>query len=116
MHQGECVDKVELMKVEEAFMIESIGLVLAPSFTLPPEGKWKNIQERVTVETPDGNTIIADALFSIAHFNIKDPTVSASKSWPILVSLTGVAKENVPVGSTLYVSHSTKIAVTGQNA
>ena len=110
------MDKVELMKVEDTFLIESIGLVLAPSFDLPPEGKWVNINETVTIGTPEGKAITAEALFSVAHMNIKDPAISVSKRWPILVSLKGVGKECVPVGSVVYVTQSTKQAVTGQNA
>ena len=110
------MDRVELMKVEDTFLIESIGLVLAPSFDLPPEGKWVNINETVTIQTPEGKDISAEALFSVAHLNIKDPTVSVSKRWPILVSLKGVSKESVPIGSTVYITQSTKQAVTGKNA
>jgi hypothetical protein len=32
------MDKVELMQIEDSFMIESIGLILIPSFELPSEG------------------------------------------------------------------------------
>ena len=48
--------------------------------------------------------------------NIKDPSVSVRKRWPIIVSLKSVSKESVPVGSAIYVSQSTKQAVTGKNA
>ncbi len=58
-------DKVELMKVEDSFMIESIGLVLAPSFELPPEGKWENINEQVTIETLEGKKINTEALLAL---------------------------------------------------
>ncbi|WP_041324536.1 hypothetical protein [Saccharophagus degradans] len=110
------MDKVELMKVEDTFAIESIGLVLAPSFDLPQQGKWVNINETVTIETPEGKSLSADALFSVAHLNIKDPSVSVTKRWPILVSLKGVSKESVPIGSTVYVSQLTKQSIIGQNA
>ena len=110
------MDKVELMQVEDTFLIESIGLVLAPPFELPPEGKWTNITEEISVRTPAGAEYSANALFSVAHLNIEDPTVSASKRWPILVSLRGITKECVPVGSTIYVSRSTKQSIVGKNA
>lgn len=113
---SERLDKVELMIVTDSFMIESIGLVLVPSFELPAEGKWENISEKVTIKTPNGDEILVDAFFSVAHMNIKDISVSASKRWPVLVSLRGVKKESVPIGSVVYVSKSTKKAIFGQNA
>lgn len=109
------MEKVELMQIEDSFMIDSIGLILIPSFDLPPEGNWKNITEEVTIRNLEGVEITAEALFSIAHLNIKDPTVNVSKRWPILISLRGICKELVPVGSTIFVSKSTREAVTGQN-
>ena len=110
------MSEVELMKIEDTFLIESIGLVLAPSFELPPKCTWVNINETVVLETPKGIKISAEALFSVAHMNIKDPTVSVSKRWPIIVSLKNISKECVPIGSIVYVSHSTKQAVAGENA
>jgi len=110
------MDRVELMKIEDTFMIESIGLVLAPSFDLPPEGKWKNINETVAIKTPEGLELEVKALFSVVHMNIKDPTVSAKKRWPVLVSLKEVKKESIPVGSTVFVAQSTKLSLVGSNA
>lgn len=116
MYRKVLMGKVELMKVEDRFLIDSIGLVLAPSFKLPPGGKWINIKETVSIKTPEGNEVSAEARFSVAHMNIKDPNVCVSKRRPILVSLNGISKESVPIGSTVYVSQSTKQAVTGENA
>lgn len=110
------MDKVELMKIEETYKIEGRGLILAPSFELPPSGKWENITEQVLIQTPRGEEIIADAMFSVAHLNVKDPNVSISKRWPLIVSLNGISKENVPVGSLVFVSIETKYAVAGKKA
>ncbi len=110
------MDNIELMKVEDTFLIKSIGLVLAPSFELPPDGKWVNISETVNIKTPEGCDISAEALFSIARLKLKDPSVSVSKRCSILVSLKGISKECVPIGSVVYVSHSTKQAIVGKNA
>jgi hypothetical protein len=113
MQLGDGVNYLELMKIEDTFMIKSMGLVLVPSFELPLNGKWKNITEQVIIETPGGKTLNVEAFFSVAHLNIKDPTVSASKRWPILVTLRGVEKESVPVGSKIFVSPDTKKSITG---
>jgi len=104
------------MKVEDTFLIDNIGLILAPLFELPPEGRWENITETITIRTPQGEEIKTEALFSVAHMNIKDPSVSVSKRWPILISLEGVTKKSIPIGSTVFVSKSTKRALTGKNA
>ena len=109
------MEKVELMTVEDTFLIESIGLMLAPSFDLPPVCKRVNINETITIQTTEGKYISAEALFSVAYLNIKDPSVSGSKRRPILLSLKGVSKESMPVGSTIYVTQSKKLALAGLN-
>lgn len=106
------MDRVELMKVDDVFMIERIGLVVSPSFDLPVAGGRVNINETVMIKTPDGKEVLVEALFSVAHLKIHDPSVSVKKRWPVFVSLKGVAKENVPVGSSVYVSQSTKRILT----
>jgi|GEM_PF-6930493 len=107
------MDKVELMKIEDTFMVDGVGLVLAPSFELPAYANWKNIIEKVTIRSPEGVEFESEALFSMMHVNIKGPEVSISKRWPVVVTLRGVAKELVAVGSAVFVSKPTKQAVLG---
>ena len=104
------------MRIEDTFFIKSFGLVLTPSFDLPSEKKWVNISEIVTIETPDGKEVCAEALFSVAHLNIKDPSASVNKRWPILIALHGIKQGAVPVGSKVYVTPLTKKTVIGSNA
>ncbi len=110
------MEKVELMRVQDTFYIESIGLVLAPSFELPKNGNWVNIREEVTIKTPNGKEMNVKALFSLTHLNIKDPEVNVSKRWPVILSLFDVEKKDIPVGSTVYVDKSTKSSLLVSNA
>ncbi len=105
------MDKVEIMRIEGTFMVKSYGLILTPSFELLPNGKWEDINEVITIQKPDGSKIEANGLFSVAHMNIKDPSVSISKRWPILLSLKGISKEEVPIGSIVLGTQETKASI-----
>ena len=110
------MEKVELMSIQDTFYIKSIGLVLVPSFELPKNGNWVNIREEVTIKTPNGKEMNVEAQFSLSHLNIKDPEVNVSKRWPVILSLLGVEKQDIPLGSTVYVNTSTKSALLASNA
>lgn len=110
------MDKVKLMTIEGTIMLPGNRLVLTPTFDLPSEDAWQNINERVVIQNPEGMELETEALLSVAHLNIRDPLVSFSKRWQIFISLSGIEKESVAVGSTVFVSPSTKKAVKGQPA
>lgn len=96
------MNHVELMTVEDTFMIESIGLILAPPFEVPPTGRWENIRDELTVEISGGESLAVNGLFRLTHFNVKDPSESASKYWKVQLVLQGLSKEQVPIGSIVF--------------
>jgi hypothetical protein len=101
-----------LLTVEERFQLSDIGLTLAPDFPVP-HGKWRNLQETVRLSDPSGKELQAVAQFNITHFNIPDPSTSLNQRWRILVTLPGLTKEHVPIGSKLFVSSEIRDAIFG---
>ena len=107
------MQKVELMEVQDTFDIKNVGVLVVPSFDLPPQGKWQSLTELVTVKVPGGQQIEAEALFSMIHVNIRDPEVGANKRWQIVLSFRTLPKTDLPVGSKIFVSKSAYEAVRG---
>ena len=96
------MNQSELLTVEERFMIERLGLVLTPDFSVP-RNDWKPSKENVTIQCPDGSELEAVAQFNHSHFNIPDPTVPLDRRWRVTICILNVAKEAVPIGSRLMV-------------
>lgn len=115
-HRGSSVQQVKLMEIQDTFDIKSVGVLVVPSFDLPPQGKWQSLNELVTIEIPDGRQIEAEALFSVFHLNISDPEVKANKRWKIVVSFKTLTKADLPIGSKVFVSKSAYEAVHGATA
>ena len=109
---------VELFTVTATFLLNRNGvhmLVLHPDFSVPKAG-WKHRVEVVTIVTPDGNPMEATAEFSMSHFNIYDPNASMVRRWRVTVLLTGVTKAEIPVGSVVWVSPTTRDALVTQES
>ena len=105
----------QLMEVKDIFNISSIGVLVAPLFDLPPDGKWKPFSEVVIIQAPDGSSFEFKADFSVMHLNIKDPNISVAKRWQIAVSFKGIEKSQIPIGSKVLVSAEAIEMVTGIN-
>jgi len=92
----------ELLTVEDRFMIERVGLVVVPDFSVPGND-WKPSEETVAIQRPDGITLEVVAKFSLSHFNIPDPDVPVDLRWRVTICILDRAKEDVPIGSKLLV-------------
>ena len=103
------MQRVELFTVQERFQI-SWGLTLVPDFPVPG-GRWRNREELVLVVTPEGQEVEAPAQFNMVHFNIRDPEASIDRRWRVVVSLPSGQKEQIPIGSKVFVSPEVKNAV-----
>jgi hypothetical protein len=99
-----------LLTVEERFQLSGIGLTLLPDFAVP-SGKWRNLQVSARVIIPSGEELPTVAQLNMTHFNIPNPKASLDKRWRILVTLPELTKEQVPLGSKLYVSSEVREAV-----
>src|SRR5262245_26251768 len=96
------------MQVEECFALEHIGLALTPDFPVSRHEKWNDFDTQVLVITPNGEQKEFQAKFSRWHFNFRDPGVDISRHWRIVVSLPSASKEDVPVGSVVWVTPAIK--------
>jgi hypothetical protein len=106
------MDRVELLTVEDCFQIEGFGLVLRPDFSVP-NGRWAEVTEPVIVVRPDGEKFETAARFGLSHFRISDPAVSIDRRWRVVLSFPNAAKDLVPVGSKILVSHEMRDALLG---
>jgi hypothetical protein len=98
--------RAELLTVEAAFQIESVGVVVVPDFSVPRG--WKDRSETVLVAKPDGQHYETTAQFNAAHFNVAidpaDERGSIDRRWRVVVSLPNRRKEELPSGSKIMVS------------
>ncbi len=75
-----------LLTVEERFVIDRLGIVVAPDFPIP-RCSWNPSEETVTIRRPDGSELEAVAQFNHSHFNIPDPTVPIDRRWRVTVCI-----------------------------
>jgi hypothetical protein len=101
--------RVELMQVEDYFALKHFGLTLVPDF--PSHDKWNNFDTRVLVITPNGEQKEFQAKFQRWHFNIPNPVVDIRRRWRIVVSLPYASREDVPIGSKVWVTRDIKQAL-----
>jgi hypothetical protein len=107
------MSRVELLTVEDCFLIEGRGVVIIPEFSVP-DG-WKNRKETVAVTRPDGQQYDATAQFSMSHFRLLDPKAPMDKRWRVVVLLLGGKREDLPVGSKILVSQEIRDAILPHN-
>ena len=92
----------ELLTVDDVFMIDKLGLVVTPDFSVP-NNDWKPSNGTVTILRPDGTEFDALAQFNHSHFNIPDPSVSMDRRWRVTICILNIEKHEVPIGSKIYV-------------
>jgi hypothetical protein len=108
------VHPVELLTVADLFQLTGLGLTFVPDFAVPSH--WRNLKAPARVITPSGEVIETVAQFNATHFNIRDPQVPVERRWRVVVTLPEVQKEQVPIGSKLFVSSEVRDAVLGAAA
>lgn len=99
---------MELLTVEDCFLIQGRGLVIVPDFTVP-DG-WAERVETVTVMLPDGQQDEATARFCLSHFSLSDPKAAIDKRWRVVVLLCG-KEEKLPAGSKILASPEARDAI-----
>ncbi len=100
---------VELLSVEDCFLIEGRGVVVIPDFSVP-DG-WRDRTDTVTVTKPDGQQYEATAQFSMSHYRLLDPKASIDKRWRVVTLLLNRKTEDLPVGSKIFVSQQVRDAI-----
>ncbi len=63
----------------------------------------KPSNETVAILRPDETEFDAVAQFNHSHFNIPEATVSMDRRWRVTIGILNVAKDDVPIGSKLFV-------------
>lgn len=107
------MSRVELLTVQDCFLIVGRGVVVIPDFSVP--NGWKDRAETVAVTTPDGQVYETAARCSMSHFLLLDRTASLDRSWRIVVLLLDRKKDKLPVGSKISVSQETRDAIFPHN-
>jgi hypothetical protein len=103
------MSRVELLTVEDRFLIEGRGVVVIPDFSVP-DG-WKDRTDTVVVIKPNGQQYEATAQFSMSHFRPLDPKAAVDKRWRVIVLLLNGKKEELPAGSKIWVSQEIRDAI-----
>lgn len=81
--------------VEDTFDIKGRGLIIAPSF---PVSEYKfNTEEKVRIETPNGNVIFCSAYFQVPFQSPRPKIIS------FCCALLKASKEQVPIGSKIFI-------------
>ena len=107
------MSRVELLTVQDCFLIEERGVVVIPDFSVP-DG-WKDRTETVTVTSPNGHQYETAAQLSMSHFLLLDPKAPIDKRWRVVVLLLNRKKEELPVGSKILVSQEIRDALLPRN-
>ena len=93
--------------VEDTFYIKGRGLIIAPSF---PVSEYNfNTEEKIRVETMDGSVIFCDAYFQVPFQSPRPKIIS------FCCALLKVSKEQVPIGSKIFLMDKTRDEITPQN-
>lgn len=106
----------ELLKVEEHFQLQNVGLTVAPDFSVPEIGKWNDFETEARIVCPEGEESIQKAHVGTWHFNIRDPEVSIDKRWRVVLSFPDSDKKQIPIGSVVFVSEDAFSSIRGKHA
>ncbi len=109
------MSRIELLTVEDCFNITGRGVILAPDFSVPERG-WQSRTESVTVVPPFGSPLETTAQINMEHFSIRDPKVPLDKRWRVVVMIIGTPKEQLPLGSKVFISSDVRDALDARKA
>ena len=107
------MNRVELLTVEDCFLIEGRGVVVIPDFSVPPG--WRDRTDTVTVTKPDGQQYEAMAQFSMSLYRFLDRKADIDKVYRVVALLRDRKKEDLPVGSKILVSPEVRDAMLPHN-
>jgi hypothetical protein len=106
----------KLIKVQDHFQLSGVGLTVHPDFSVPENGKWIDFTSKAKVITTDGKESFYKVHVGTWHFNISDPKVDIDKRWRVVLSFPDGDKEQIPIGSEIFVSKEDYNSITGANA
>lgn len=92
----------ELLEVADTFQISGLGLVVVPDFSVP-KTVWRGRTVSACVLRPDGSQLRADLSLHVSHFNIRDPSAPLDRRWRVVPTFPRLTKDEVPIGSRVFV-------------
>jgi len=95
-----------LLEVQEAFLIPSRGLLVAPDIPYPPPRGFSNFTESVTLVPPGGGQRDVQALFSLIHLN--------PGGFKLVLSFPNLDKALLPIGTAVMVSEAVHARLRGE--
>lgn len=85
-----------LLQVQDTFQVTGRGLVVVPDIPVAPG--FANFTDTVAVEPPASEPFQASADFFLSHFS--------PGGFKLLITLPGLSKGSLPIGSGIFVSDS----------
>ncbi|MGN6555354.1 MAG: hypothetical protein ACTHLW_16730 [Verrucomicrobiota bacterium] len=86
---------IKLLTVEDTFLIEGRGVLVLPMIT----DYSGPTSFQVVLRKPDGEESLVQAHLDIPRFN------TAREPYPFTCSLAGIGKQDVPIGTEIWISH-----------
>ena len=105
-----------LLTVEDRFLLTKIGLVVTPDFSVPEKGTWADFRSKAKIQDPNGKETEQEMHVGTWHFNIRDPEASVDKRWRVVLTFPSASKEQVPIGSRVFVSADDYRRIRGEYA
>jgi len=107
------MEYVDLITVEQTFLISQKGLILLPDFAVPND--WVDGVYTIIIVKPGGERTQANASFITAHFNTRDPHASIEQRWRVTITLKDQLKDDVPIGSRILIDAKIAIILKNEN-
>jgi hypothetical protein len=104
-----------LCQVEERRQIAGRGLTILPNFSAAKADALTDYKTSIEVETANGKRRTFEAHFMTEHFSYSDPSVPIDKRWRIVLYIPKAKKEEVPIGSKLFVSLTDYSKISGND-
>jgi hypothetical protein len=102
---------VRLIKVEDHFLIEGRGLLVAPLIDLPEACRnFKPFSTEIMVKRPNQSHEIFTVKFQFVHISL----IGGGCKWEIAVMMPDATKDTVPIGSTLFINEEDNKKLKGE--
>ena len=93
----------KILEVEETFLLEGRGLVVAPQIPVSQNCVFIPFQAMIELVCPDGTSTTCHASFQLTHSRL----YTGESGFRIDISLLDVPKQQVPIGTQIYGSDET---------
>lgn len=88
----------KILQIEETFLLKGRGLVVAPQLSIPPNCIFTPFEGVIEIVRLDGSRDRCQASFQLTHSRF----YTGTSGFKIDITLLGIMKQEVPVGTHLY--------------